>query len=370
MRRVARALGFAVFAGACARSPGPGAAPPSTIVVGAAGNAAALPPPDKPLTIDDLLADGAGEHFPRRCRVASRGAFRFTARGAPASGRAPEHLTPPRLPVVVVDERNDLVRVVIEDSAMRVLVFFPRADLVPVPIAAAVVSESPARPKRTLAPRETGVRVAAGVDLAEIQRDDATRMRYVGGDIDGVAFQGWLPDDAFGEVWTEAPFAAVTSTGLVLEETSLWSDTPELLARFSGNASEHGPLFVYGVEALEARPSTSQELVRVVRQHIEVVGLVDEKRFKTKKPGDDEWRRMGFSRHWGRASITDTPRRTIKKGAPLFSVEENARIGVVLADAIVYLGETKLDDDRRAILTSVGELGLVTVAARTSDLAP
>jgi hypothetical protein len=326
------------------------------------------PPAPRPHTLDELLADDAATQFVQRCRVGAWGPLRFAPRSAPHSDAPPQPSRPPRGALVVVEEREELVRVVMEEQGFRLLVWLRREDLAPVPVAATVVSERPGRRQKELVPREGGVRVAPGVDIDEIRRDatGATSMRYFGGTVDGVGFQGWLHDDALGAVYVEETFRPVPSTGLLLEGTSLWSTTPELIARVSDPPPDRAPQFVYGVESLERRDA--ERLVHLVRPHVEVFGLVPATSVAAKGPEDGEWTHHDGYTSSPHGSPTHAAQRTLPKGAAVFSIE-GERVGVVLTDLTVYLGAA-IAPARRTIQVLFAYRGAVSLAVRESDLRP
>ncbi len=319
-------------------------------------------------TIDDWLADDAPSRFPSRCRIRMEGAIQLLAHSKPQGPSEPSPLAGHHAPIVVVEERTDRLRVVLEDSRARIVAFVPRSHLVRVPVA--VTPLFPGNPP--LEPEAgTGVRLAPGVDLEDAGSAvfAGIAMREVHGEVEHLSVRGWIQESALGDVWVDAPFARPTSTGrlrqgaaLSVPGRSLGAQHGELrralAVRVPPPSAGASAVFLEGVEALGGGR------VRLVRPSIELVGDVDASDYQATTGGDGLWSDHYFESSGG--YDMHARRAVVREGAPLFAPGTDVKIGVARKETQAFF-HTRASP-RMQVQLSFGPLRRLSVDVESADL--
>jgi hypothetical protein len=260
---------------------------------------------------------------------------------------------------IVVEQRGQNLRVVLEGHDVRLLVLVPPDSL-------ALVTKKPVRLAwgRDEAPPEVdGVRLAPGVPLEEIAfSHDRIRVKGIA---DDVAFEGWIDGDATDRAFVHGRFDGGDPDGLVREGADLLDVNGKIIVRvptFGGHEL---------VVPVVTVPGAPAGLVRVIftGPSIEVRGLVHAADWKARDPGD------GLSLHgsgWGDGGgMSDTPTAQIVAGASLFDAD-GAVVGKMKSEETVYLQARPVKNDATRIRAWVHmtSLGFVTVYVQPDDLRP
>jgi hypothetical protein len=294
--------------------------------------AAELPEPGPELPADPYLAPAAAARFRRRALVAKRGPLRLSLAIEPGTrvrGARLEAVQPP-VEAIAVEERPRSVRVVLADEHLRLVLYAPREMLQPVAVTSAWLSPVADR----AADPEAGVRVAAGVVLTEMDRRGTRRL--VAGEVDWFHFEGWVKEEAVGEVFTPERFPAPAANGELATGAVITSPQGEVLARVTppDGAAGYAPEFCCDATLLPGAPAGMQA-VRVRLPSLEVRGLVPASAARKKPPPSETFSVGGLGMSAG--GVSDTEHVLLRAGAGVYD-RAGGRIGTALRETEMWVG--------------------------------
>lgn len=306
--------------------------------------------------VEDYLGADVGARFPKRAIVFKRGPVSFTPDGANV-GLHPEDTNDGRRPtVVVVEEREQSLRLVLTQNQLRLAVFMPRSAMTRVATSATSLSlAAGAAPDP-----EAMARVASGTWLIDLGA--AGDWSKVTSNLSGVMVTGWVPATAVGEVFVPARFAGSGGNGSVADGAVIASAKGDVVARLD---SQSKTPVSFPVDALPGAPAGFQR-VALRYYDVEVIGLVRMASYRAGPPVSGPISMSGGDSYGG---MSHSQVATLAKDAAIFDDTGN-KVGVATADVQVWLGNDPITKDpglRRATVYS-GPIGFCEVKVRSSDL--
>lgn len=339
---------------------------PSTVMVPVAsvpplvGSSVPEPTPSAPV---DYLADGFASTTPKRALLMFGGPLRWSPGAEPLNDRSPADKLFYPLESAVVSEHEDSVRIVVETSDLRLLLYASLHAFALVPRAATTLSVGPDRTVDASA----GVRVAPGVALTE--RERRASVVRVEGESGKLRFEGWAPAEALGAVYEKGEFEAVVGDGLVREGTRVLASSGGATIATFGSYGSGKPDFIFRVEP-ESGGASGWQRIRLRTREVDVRGVVAAADYKPNPPGHG--RLSGSHRSTGgRGFMSDSRRGVLAEGTSLYAPGERTRIGRVLKRVVVYYGFGAPDPggfmEVEFFVEQVGRLGAL---ARAADIEP
>ena len=313
------------------------------------------------VAVADELVDGVAARITKRCLLARRGQVRFFEGGDVVSGDGRGEQLAAAMTLPVLEERPAGLRVLVEnEGVLRLLVFVERADLQRVLTTETVLALAPGAP----AGDEAGVRVAAGLPVEEKARRGDERK--VAGSSGEVAFEGWVPAGAIGEVFEPRALGKDSRGGLVREgATVVAAPGGAVIARFLKLGLQGA--FIHEVEP-EPGAAAGFQRVRYATPHVEIRGLVKAADFKLRTPDDASF---GGSVGEGAGVGARSTRPLIGKletGAPLFAPGHASRVGVALSPLPVFGSGSPDGEGLLDIEFSARPFHAIRARARVADI--
>jgi hypothetical protein len=308
------------------------------------------------------LAPDVGARFPRRALLARSGSLRFVP-GGPRLGDSRREVLAERLSTIVVEDHPRSLRVVLDDGAIRVVFFAPRAGFQVVSTRAVWLAPAADR----AADPAAGARIAPGVALDEIAVEGP--LHHVRGEASRVGFEGWIPDDAVGVSFVPARLPAGGRGGLVAEGTAIVGPSGDVLARLPPPPSkDRPPSFSFEVAPLSGAPAGFQA-IHLGLPAIEVNGLVPSASYRKPSPTGGSSSGSGFGRAGG--FMTDSERGLLRRGAELLD-DTGEPVGVTLAEVEVFMSFVRKTDNSpiRWARMLVGPFGFCGFQVRKADVRP
>ena len=322
------------------------------------------PEPGPTLPARPYLAANIAARFPRRARLARSSPVRLTLNGPRFGDNRTELLLSP-LEAVVVEEHPRSLRVVVDNGAVRLVLFAPRSSFHMVSTRAVWLALAPDR----AADPAAGAQIAPGVALDEIANQFT--LHRVRGEASGIAFEGWLPEEAIGVSFVPRSFSAGGAEGLVAESTAITNAAGEIIARLPPPLNKAAPpSFTFDVSPLAGAP-TGFQAIHLRLPDIEIKGLVPSASYQKKPPrtGTSVGQIGGGIGFMG--SMSDTEHALLRKGAQLLD-DAGEPVGIALVESDVFMGAVPIADKSplRSAWLLISPFGFCDFQVRKADLRP